>query len=154
MMPAPAAEPTTFAHPPSSRFHRALAAGSFLCLISFVASGVAAWQGGASTWVSLASSALPAAWATLIFVPILLLVPSLTEADGYTFPQNFTLPAIFMALLLMVRSFMTSTPSGLVAFGDHARFDSLWNSPPFLITVFVLQVVLLSASQALRPKSS
>ncbi len=120
-----------------------------------VAAGCAcflAWQSGARDPLAYVLASANPALASVLLLAAGVFRPALFPSAHLEFPQNVTLPVVYMGLLWATKALEGQTPLALQRLPDVPRYDQVWNSPYFAMGVAFVQFLVLSFLLALgRP---
>ncbi|MGV3614642.1 MAG: hypothetical protein ACO1SV_04820 [Fimbriimonas sp.] len=92
--------------------------------------------------------------ATLLYVLMTFLVPSLLAPGRIAFPLNLTLPVVYAALTVASVVLWTTTGSAVFQVPDVLQVAQLWKQPATLVIVGIGQAITLTALGFLSRKPS
>ena len=119
--------------------------------------GCAGGYGGYFAYSNSKASHLP--WGVLIGIPaiaamLFVLVSELFRGlfapRKLTFPLPITLPIVYLSLVFMTATLLTSTGNSLIAPFEQIRIAKFWSTPSVLCLVAFSQIVCLSAMAMLK----
>ena len=150
-------DPTTKSQPEDPQSRDLGSRFSLALQCSLVMFGCAGGYGGYIAYTKSNSDRLP--WGVLIGIPaiagmlfVLLseLIRSLFAPRKLIFPLPLTLPTVYLSLVYLTATMLTSTGNSLIAPFEQIRIARFWSTPSVLCLVAFSQVVCLSAMAMLK----
>lgn len=106
--------------------------------------------GGVRTLPAFVIGCFPIASAAVAFAIVCLMVPGLVFGNKLRFPLNFTLPVVYVGLILVMSEVMGSLRTPVAMLGDEPRVDQFWSMPLALFVTLVVQIGALSLASAIN----
>lgn len=91
--------------------------------------------------------------ATLLYVLVAFMMPSLLAPGRLRFPLNLTLPTVFVAMTLVSVVLWTTTGSAAFQVPEALQVARIWTQAPTLATVAVAQALALTGLVLLQKRS-
>jgi hypothetical protein len=111
-------------------------------------------RSGPVTLATIGPAFLVPSISTVLFLCVSMAVPDLYAVGSMRFPLTFTLPLVYVAMLLLTTMLITRVGVSIARIQDNLLPMNIWASAPLLLWTYLTGVLFLSAVGKLGGKTA
>ena len=128
------------------------ALGAAFLFTSYALAGFVTWQNGAQSIFEYVLAFMDPSLGAVAFLALSALVPSLTMGKQFSLIHAATLPTVYLALVVVLKSALGNTFDSLQRFEELERFDLMWTNAKFVLGVWLALFLVMLTCLAFRSR--